>query len=67
MRNAWLAALISIPLVAPAAAEGMTDGDRQRLLAHLEMTENWLASEVRPPAPPIPRPHDPPAPWPLAP
>jgi hypothetical protein len=47
MRNAWLAALISIPLVSPAAAEGMTDGDRQRLLAHLEMTENWLAGEVQ--------------------
>jgi hypothetical protein len=30
----------------PVAAAGMTDGDRQRLLAHLEMTESWLASEV---------------------
>ena len=28
------------------AAEGMTPGDRQRLLAHLEMTESWLGSEV---------------------
>ena len=27
-------------------AEPMSDGDRQRLLAHLEMTESWLASEV---------------------
>ena len=25
----------------------MTAGDRQRLLAHLEMTENWLVSEVK--------------------
>ena len=29
-----------------AAAEPFTDGDRQRLLAHLDMTENWLVSEV---------------------
>jgi hypothetical protein len=27
-------------------AEPMSDGDRQRLLAHLEMTESWLVSEV---------------------
>src|SRR5688572_9717681 len=47
MRHAYLAVLISIRLAAPAAAEGMTDGDRQRLLAHLEMTESWLASEVQ--------------------
>ncbi len=31
---------------APARAEPMTTGDRQRLVAHLEMTESWLASEV---------------------
>ena len=24
----------------------MTDGDRQRLVAHLHMTESWLVSEV---------------------
>ena len=29
-----------------AGLGGMTDGDRQRLLAHLEMTESWLATEV---------------------
>ena len=29
-----------------AAAEPLTDGDRQRLLAHLDMTESWLLSEV---------------------
>lgn len=27
-------------------AEPLSDGDRQRLLAHLEMTESWLVSEV---------------------
>lgn len=32
---------------APAAPfEPMTKGDRQRLLAHLDMTEQWLASEI---------------------
>jgi hypothetical protein len=31
---------------APAAAESLTDGDRQRLIAHLEMTEAWLMSEL---------------------
>jgi hypothetical protein len=30
----------------PAAADPMTAGDRQRLVAHLGMTEAWLASEL---------------------
>ncbi len=30
----------------PAAADPMTAGDRQRLIAHLEMTEAWLVSEL---------------------
>ena len=34
-------------VAAPAFAEGITAGDRQRLLAHLEMTENWLLSELQ--------------------
>jgi hypothetical protein len=29
------------------AADGMTAGDRQRLLAHLEMTEDWVVTEVQ--------------------
>jgi DinB family protein len=33
-------------LCPPAFAQGMKDGDRQRLLAHLDMTENWLVSEL---------------------
>jgi hypothetical protein len=33
-------------LTASIAAEPMTAGDRQRLLAHLDMTESWLVSEV---------------------
>jgi hypothetical protein len=32
--------------VAPMAAEPMKPGERQRLIAHLEMTEGWLTSEV---------------------
>lgn len=33
-------------LAPPLAAAGISDIDRQRLLAHLEMTESWLVSEV---------------------
>ena len=39
-------ALIVFGLAAPLAAQGLSTGDRQRLMAHLEMTESWLASEV---------------------
>lgn len=35
-----------VGLAAPLAGEPMKPGDRQRLLAHLEMTENWLVSEL---------------------
>jgi hypothetical protein len=30
-----------------AAAEPLAEGDRQRLLAHLELTEAWLADEIK--------------------
>ena len=33
-------------LAAPSFADPMTAGDRQRLVAHLEMTESWLESEL---------------------
>jgi hypothetical protein len=46
MRTTLAAVLASIVLPATLAANGMTPGDRQRLMAHLEMTENWLASEL---------------------
>lgn len=41
-------ALVCLVLLVPrlAAADPMTAGERQRLVAHLEMTESWLASEV---------------------
>lgn len=37
---------ISVLVVAAPATEGLSEGDRQRLIAHLEMTESWLVSEV---------------------
>ena len=37
--------LLALPVLA-ARAEPVTNGDRQRLLAHLDMTESWLVSEV---------------------
>lgn len=46
MRYLTAGALLVVTLAAPVHADGMKDGDRQRLLAHLDMTEAWLASEV---------------------
>ena len=39
-----VAATVSYPAL--AAADPMTAGDRQRLVAHFEMTEAWLVSEL---------------------
>ena len=42
------APIVALTLVASAAAAGpMTTGERQRLVAHLEMTESWLQDEVK--------------------
>jgi Protein of unknown function (DUF664) len=46
MRKFLLTILATALLTSSAAAEGMTDGDRQRLLAHFDMTESWLRSEI---------------------
>ena len=46
MRNSIVAVLIAGALATPAHAQGLSAGDRQRLLAHLEMTESWLVSEL---------------------
>jgi hypothetical protein len=46
MRPFLLSAALSLALAAPLGAAGLSDGDRQRLLAHLDMTESWLAGEV---------------------
>jgi hypothetical protein len=42
MRTAVLVVLAAATLTAAP----MTDGERQRLVAHLEMTEHWLATEL---------------------
>lgn len=42
------AAVVALTLLASNAIAGpMTAGERQRLVAHLEMTESWLQDEVR--------------------
>ena len=46
MRSLTAGTLLLVSLAAPVLAQGMKDGDRQRLLAHLDMTEAWLASEL---------------------
>ena len=43
-----IASLVLIAALAPAAIAGpMTPGERQRLVAHFEMTEAWLEDEVK--------------------
>jgi hypothetical protein len=43
-----LAPAVAVTLLASAAVAGpMTTGERQRLVAHLEMTESWLDDEVK--------------------
>ena len=46
MQRVGACVALSVVLVAPLAGEPMKAGDRQRLLAHLEMTESWLVSEL---------------------
>ena len=46
MQRVGACVALSVLLVAPLAGESMKAGDRQRLLAHLEMTESWLVSEL---------------------
>jgi hypothetical protein len=56
-RSFVLLALFAVPSILPVpepitltarlSAEPMTAGDRQRLIAHLEMTESWLVSELK--------------------
>ena len=47
MRQTLLALVLAISLPAASSAQGITAGDRQRLLAHLEMTESLLLSELK--------------------
>jgi hypothetical protein len=46
MRNLLLSLCTVAVFASPATAEGISPGDRQRLMAHLEMTEAWLVSEL---------------------
>ena len=46
MQRVGACVALSVLLVAPLGGEPMKAGDRQRLLAHLEMTESWLVSEL---------------------
>jgi hypothetical protein len=46
MRTLAVAALLTIAAAGSLMGEGLTAGDRQRLLAHLDLTETWLADEV---------------------
>ena len=41
-----LVGLAAVTLPGSAVAGPMTEGERQRLLAHFELTESWLASEL---------------------
>ena len=49
MRRLITVAATAYFLTASIAAAPMTAGDRQRLLAHLDMTESWLVSELERP------------------
>jgi hypothetical protein len=46
MRRSLSAILLGLCLAAPIGAEPMKSGERQRLLAHFEMTERWLLREL---------------------
>jgi hypothetical protein len=47
VRYTLLALTLAVSLPVASSAEGISPGDRQRLLAHLEMTESWLLSELK--------------------
>jgi DinB superfamily len=46
MRTLSVFLLSAVVCVGPVAGEPMTQGDRQRVVAHLEMSESWLVSEL---------------------
>jgi hypothetical protein len=47
VRHTLLALVLAASLPSASSAQGISAGDRQRLLAHLEMTESWLESELK--------------------
>jgi DinB superfamily len=46
MRTLLTLVILFVASAGSASTEPLSDGDRQRLLAHLHMTEGWLTSEV---------------------
>src|SRR5215218_5183527 len=46
MRTLFTLAILIAVSAASTSAEPLSDGDRQRLLAHLHMTEEWLTTEL---------------------
>ena len=46
MKTFFFTSAMALAVSAQLFAGPMTAGDRQRLVAHLEMTEAWLDSEV---------------------
>ena len=46
MTRLFVSAIVVVAMVAPAVAGPLTAMERQRLVAHLEMTERWLVDEV---------------------
>ena len=51
MKRAAALAVLLVVLTAPLAAGPLTDLERQHLIAHLQMTEQWLRDEVAPLSP----------------
>ncbi len=46
MRRLLILVILVVASIASASAAPLSDGDRQRLLAHLRLTEGWLTTEV---------------------
>ncbi len=46
MRKLLSVLAVGLALTAPIGAQGIKEGDKQRLLSHLDMTESWLVSEL---------------------
>jgi hypothetical protein len=47
MRTTLAAIVVSVALRGTVSADGLAPIDRQRLLAHLEMTEGWVTTELQ--------------------
>lgn len=46
MRRLLILVILVVASIASASAAPLSDGDRQRLLTHLRLTEGWLTTEV---------------------